>query len=282
MAETFYSVLGVDPEADTETIKDAYRELAKTHHPDVSDEEDAVAQFKRITEARDVLTDESSRRQYDRVGHATYIQRYMDGTAWTVDDEPATRQTNRSNARRTGDTDGPTMNTSGSTTGAAHQTGATRRSRQSYRRRQSDTAHNYDRYRSEYTAGETHSDESDGEDRAWTEDFDWEFEDVSAEAGSTETTGGESWHQATATAAGSTATTDDFSASVPTEGSMRSAVREIGPWLLFHLVFLASASLTVWLLLQQLQDPVVSMVLSLFLLGIAVFFSVLHLISQVF
>ncbi len=34
--ETLYDVLGIDATADSETIRRAYREQAKRHHPDVS------------------------------------------------------------------------------------------------------------------------------------------------------------------------------------------------------------------------------------------------------
>ncbi|MFB6073624.1 MAG: DnaJ domain-containing protein [Haloarculaceae archaeon] len=81
MAATFYAALGVTREADEETIRRAYRERAKACHPDVSDDPDARAQFKRLTTARDVLLDADARSRYDRLGHETYVRRHVDG-AW--------------------------------------------------------------------------------------------------------------------------------------------------------------------------------------------------------
>lgn len=84
MEETFYGVLGVDPDADEETVVRAYRERSKSAHPDVSDDPDAGERFKRLTTAKDVLTDEAERARYDRLGHETYVRRYLDGMG--VDD----------------------------------------------------------------------------------------------------------------------------------------------------------------------------------------------------
>jgi len=84
MEATFYGVLGVDPDADEETIVRAYRERSKSAHPDVSDDPDAGERFKRLTTAKEVLTDEAERARYDRLGHETYVRRYLDGVG--VDD----------------------------------------------------------------------------------------------------------------------------------------------------------------------------------------------------
>jgi curved DNA-binding protein CbpA len=82
MGETFYSVLGIEGDADTETIRRAYRERVKEHHPDVSDDPDAPEQFRRLTTARDVLVDADERQRYDRLGHGEYVSQYVDSTAW--------------------------------------------------------------------------------------------------------------------------------------------------------------------------------------------------------
>jgi len=80
MEATFYGILGVDPDATEETIVRAYREQTKTHHPDVSDDPDAEERFKRLTQAKDVLTDETERKRYDRLGHEAYVNKYVDRT----------------------------------------------------------------------------------------------------------------------------------------------------------------------------------------------------------
>ena len=66
----YYEVLGVSRDASAEDIKKAYRSLARTHHPDVSKAPDAQQKFTEIQEAYGVLSDETKRAQYDRLGHA--------------------------------------------------------------------------------------------------------------------------------------------------------------------------------------------------------------------
>lgn len=51
--EDYYKILGVDRQADPETIKKAYKKLAMTHHPDRGGDPD---QFRKITEAYEQLT----------------------------------------------------------------------------------------------------------------------------------------------------------------------------------------------------------------------------------
>ncbi|QLH78707.1 DnaJ domain-containing protein [Halosimplex rubrum] len=72
MTETFYDRLGVDDDATTEEIEDAYREAIKRVHPDVSDDVNAGERTKRLNEAKRVLTDGEERARYDRLGHAAY------------------------------------------------------------------------------------------------------------------------------------------------------------------------------------------------------------------
>ncbi|GAA1876370.1 DnaJ C-terminal domain-containing protein [Myceligenerans crystallogenes] len=68
MEKDFYAVLGVPKDADDATIKKAYRKLARTHHPDQNQgDEAAEARFKAIGEAYAVLSDAEQRRQYDAI-----------------------------------------------------------------------------------------------------------------------------------------------------------------------------------------------------------------------
>lgn len=70
MAQDFYELLGVAKDADASDIKRAYRRKARELHPDVSDEPDAEEQFRRVTEAYEVLSDDERRGIYDRYGEA--------------------------------------------------------------------------------------------------------------------------------------------------------------------------------------------------------------------
>ncbi|WP_254524250.1 molecular chaperone DnaJ [Natrinema caseinilyticum] len=74
MSEDFYDVLGVNSDASTEEIKQAYRKKATEYHPDVSDDPDAEEKFKKIQKAKQVLTDEEKRQAYDQMGHDRYEQ----------------------------------------------------------------------------------------------------------------------------------------------------------------------------------------------------------------
>ena len=64
----YYEVLGVSRDADAKTIKRAFLKLAKTLHPDVSDDPNAEEKFKEVNEAYSVLSDETKRSNYDRYG----------------------------------------------------------------------------------------------------------------------------------------------------------------------------------------------------------------------
>jgi DnaJ-class molecular chaperone len=64
-----YKVLGVARDADADTLKKAYRKLARRHHPDVNPGDKAAEEkFKAISEAYDVLSDPVKRRNYDEFG----------------------------------------------------------------------------------------------------------------------------------------------------------------------------------------------------------------------
>lgn len=65
----FYQVLGVSRSASEKEIRQAYRRLARNHHPDLNPNDRAAeTRFKEISEAYEVLSDADKRRQYDRFG----------------------------------------------------------------------------------------------------------------------------------------------------------------------------------------------------------------------
>src|SRR4051812_49814344 len=62
----YYASLGVPKDASPADIKKTYRKLARQYHPDAN-KGDAAAEekFKEISEAYDVLSDETKRKEYD-------------------------------------------------------------------------------------------------------------------------------------------------------------------------------------------------------------------------
>lgn len=69
----YYEVLGVDKSADDQTLKRAYRKLAKQYHPDANPgDKEAEEKFKEASEAYAVLSDKEKRAKYDQFGHAAF------------------------------------------------------------------------------------------------------------------------------------------------------------------------------------------------------------------
>ncbi len=64
----YYEVLGVPRDADADTIRRAYRKLARKYHPDLNADSDAEERFKELGEAYEVLSDAEKRDRYDRLG----------------------------------------------------------------------------------------------------------------------------------------------------------------------------------------------------------------------
>lgn len=80
MSQDYYSVLGVERNADEATIKKAYRKLAMKYHPDRNpDDKAAEEKFKEIGEAYEVLSDADKRAAYDRMGHEAFKNGGMNG-----------------------------------------------------------------------------------------------------------------------------------------------------------------------------------------------------------
>ena len=67
MAKNLYAVLGVDKKASDAATKTAYRQLAKSCHPDLHPGDPAAeARFRELTGAYDLLGDPDKRAKYDR------------------------------------------------------------------------------------------------------------------------------------------------------------------------------------------------------------------------
>jgi DnaJ-class molecular chaperone len=65
----YYQTLGVTKSASDKEVKQAYRKLARKHHPDVNPgDKSAESKFKEINEAYEVLGDPEKRKKYDELG----------------------------------------------------------------------------------------------------------------------------------------------------------------------------------------------------------------------
>jgi curved DNA-binding protein len=81
----YYSTLGVAKTATAKELKQAYRKLARKHHPDVNPgDKSAEARFMEINEAYEVLGDPEKRRKYDELGAnwRQYEQAQQQGQGW--------------------------------------------------------------------------------------------------------------------------------------------------------------------------------------------------------
>src|SRR3982751_212304 len=65
----YYATLGVPKTATAKEIKQAFRKLARKHHPDVNPGDKAAeSKFKEMNEAYEVLGDPAKRKKYDELG----------------------------------------------------------------------------------------------------------------------------------------------------------------------------------------------------------------------
>lgn len=68
MAKTikdYYAVLRIPQQATQEEIRIAYRQMARTYHPDINSASDAEERFREINEAYEILADPEKRKAYD-------------------------------------------------------------------------------------------------------------------------------------------------------------------------------------------------------------------------
>lgn len=66
----YYDLLAVSRDADADSLKRAYRRLARQYHPDINKDPGAEERFKEIGRAYEVLSDPQSRARYDQFGEA--------------------------------------------------------------------------------------------------------------------------------------------------------------------------------------------------------------------
>lgn len=65
----YYQILGIDKNASQDSIKKAYRKLARKYHPDLNPNDKVAAEkFKQVNEANEVLSDPEKRKKYDQYG----------------------------------------------------------------------------------------------------------------------------------------------------------------------------------------------------------------------
>ncbi|XP_074603196.1 dnaJ homolog l(2)tid, mitochondrial-like isoform X2 [Brevipalpus obovatus] len=78
----YYQILGVPRNASAKDIKKAYFQLAKQHHPDANKgDPESSKKFHEVSEAYEVLSDESKRRTYDQFGTSSTQQGFGQGTS---------------------------------------------------------------------------------------------------------------------------------------------------------------------------------------------------------
>ncbi len=92
--DNYYKILGVPKTATEKDIRQAYRKLARTHHPDVNPGNAASEEkFKEINEAYSVLSDSDKRKKYDLYGDKWAYADQM-GEAQAQDRTQSRRQAN--------------------------------------------------------------------------------------------------------------------------------------------------------------------------------------------
>ena len=74
MEYDYYKILGIARTASADEVKKAYHHLAKTYHPDISDDPKANEFFAEVNNAYETLSDREKRRRYDMDLRRAYRQ----------------------------------------------------------------------------------------------------------------------------------------------------------------------------------------------------------------
>ncbi|MFB6152458.1 MAG: J domain-containing protein [Haloarculaceae archaeon] len=260
MAQTFYGVLGVGPDADAAEIRRGFRERVTEVHPDVSDDPDAEQAFKRLVAAKETLLDDAERARYDRLGHAAYVRHHADCSGWT--DVPRTTVGTPTNSgapasdsvdRRRSRTDPTGSDRSGADrTGDPNGTDRTPDPGEGSRSQTPDDTGRASRTRAASAAGSA--------------------QDVYGPYASTSV-----WH--TRSPGGY-----DRAGRHPVATRLVRGLRKLGPWVLVHAIFLSLAAGTSWYVYAfVLSDSATSLPLVMALIGeigLAVVLSTIHVISR--
>lgn len=73
--KNYYAILDISVGSDLTTIKKSYRQLALKYHPDKNKSNDAHEKFIEITEAYEILSNESTRAEYDLLYNKFFVQK---------------------------------------------------------------------------------------------------------------------------------------------------------------------------------------------------------------
>lgn len=87
--KNYYEILSVPRNATPQQIKTAYYVKAKAHHPDANKNSPTALKFQEVSEAYEILSDESKRRAYDKsISIQDFDERPFTGDIYRTNSEP--------------------------------------------------------------------------------------------------------------------------------------------------------------------------------------------------
>ena len=254
MALTFHGVLGVGPDADAEEIECGYRERVTDIHPDVNDDADADAQFKRLQTARDTLLDDDERARYNRLGHASYVRHHVSCSAWksTINQTSDSSGRTGSEATEADEQSSETPDASGPSWAGRQQDASETGSADRRRRTRRDSRDNERSNRGSDPGAARAGASDDGVDGRSRRSRDGQERTRRGPTGRDRADVGSSTESSYATSSfwesqrvgrryGTNSPARD-----PLSVRLMRALRSLGPWVVIHLVFLTAAVGTSW------------------------------------